>query len=315
MQPDQSADRSMAFPELLKTAAQTYLACFGLATAIVAALYIPLAVVQAGLVIALQPIFTATESLLSGSRLGAVAFPSALLGGLLIAGLGGIYTLLVQPIVTGAVIQAAACQVQASPTTFTAAYHAALQRMPHLIGASLIAVLIAALIAASIFLIRTGLFMSLMSLGDSTRGRHQETGTLILGGCLIGISLLLIVIAVLLSLLLVGVPHAIMLDGLGVGAAIRRSIQLVRGSFGFVVLVQFTLSVALWLITAIPNMVMRALTEGMFPAPSTATLTPYLLMNAGGYMIQIFTLPIQLMTTMVLYCNLRDRDAAREVQR
>jgi len=316
MQPDQIADRSMAFPELLRTAAQTYLACFGLATAIVAALYIPLAVVQAVLVVGLCPVFTATDNILITWRdLEAAAWPKVLLGATLIAGLGGIYALLVQPIVTGAVIHTAICQAQAQPTTFTAAYQAAFQRMPNLIGASLIAVLIASLITASIFLITTGLFMSLMSLGDSTSGRRQETGTLLLGGCLIGGSLLLLGIAVLLGILLVGLPYAIMLDGLGVGAAIRRSIGLVRGSFGIVVLFQFTLVVVLWVVVAIPNTLTHWFVRGILPTATTEMLTPFLLTNAGSYVIQIFTLPIQLVTTTVLYRNLRARHAAREVQR
>ncbi len=130
----------------------------------------------------------------AGTNLVTVAFPRVLLGAVLIAGVGS-----------------------GSARTFTAAYRAALQRMPNLLGASLIAILMVSLITVSIWLIKTGLFMSLMSLGDSTSGRRQATGTLLLGGCLIGSSLLLIGIAVLLGVLLVGMLHATMRDSVGLG--------------------------------------------------------------------------------------------------
>ncbi len=311
MQPDQTANRPMPFSELLRTAAQTYRACVARVSTIIASLHVPASFVQISIGTALSGVFADLKLLqpllAEPARLVEhLVQPSTIFGRGVLLCLWVVAVLIIRPIVTGAVVQTYGSHLSQERLTLTAAYRAALQRFPTLVGASLLTFFTSQLFNSVGYLIMGGFFRSVWSLGDSTSGKAQETPSLILGLCMLGSSPIVLLVAVLSNVLLLLLPQVIMLEGRGLGAAIGRSISLTRGSFRQVLLILLLLSGFIWFIQIIFHPLYTVLKQILISEPNN-WFAEGVLANGVWYLMEIVLLPVYFAVTTVLYFDLRAR--------
>jgi len=204
----------------------------------------------------------------------------------LVVGLSLVQQFVVRPLGTAATARAVSDRYLDRPASVAAAYRAALRRLPTLAGVALLLILLIA-VAVTVVVV--------LALAVSP-------------------ALLLVTIPALLALLLMAAVYfsltsqIVMLEGRGALATVRRSRQLIAGSFwrvlGYLILLGLLSGIIGGILGAAIGAAGSALgSEGQ-----------QLLTDAAGALVAVFVAPITYITLTLLYYDLRIRREAFDVE-
>jgi hypothetical protein len=98
-------------------------------------------------------------------------------------------------------------------------------------------------------------------------------------------------------------PHALLLEGQGIGASLRRSVQLARRTYGRLLVCQLIIGVLAGLVVGLPMMALSLLAEPF--ALSEGFMTLNLIGGLIGSLIQFVLLPLPLVVATLLYYDVR----------
>ncbi len=241
-----------------------------------------------------------------------------LIGLMLVVGL--VQSVLVQPLMYGAMVRVTSQRAHEHDVSMLSAYEYGVGRMASMVVLSLLSML------AMVMLVMVPLAALLVAMipaiaatetgnGDSAAA---GLGLLLLLALLVYLPLvLLLTLALTLKLLLS--PQAIVIEGHGVLAGLRRSWSLTRGSFWRV----FGIMVLVYLIAMVISMILSVITQiiagvggaaaGMSGNFTALAVTQAIVMFLS-YVINILIFPIYGIATTLLYYDLRARREGHDLE-
>jgi hypothetical protein len=229
--------------------------------------------------------------------------------------IGLIQTIILIPLVEGAVVHAASRSYLDRPLSILEAYGFGTDRMVNLILARLLTTIIAILAYLVPFGLLLGLFIAIISAssgsGDPAAG---ALGVLALVFMMLFGLLLIFVVMLALIVCFLFVTHAVVLEGLGPVAAIGRSWKLATGSFWRVLGIYLLLTLLILVLTIVPSYSVSAGVQLIFPDPIGDFAMQQTLTLLASYVIQILVLPISLIAFTLLYYDLRVRKEGFDLQ-
>jgi hypothetical protein len=312
--------RPMSIGDLLDAAFRLYRRHFLTFIGIAALLQVPFLILQALLQFAIggtvngrltelleNPAATEGSSLSDVLPLGQLALYYVLAFGLAI-----IQGLVIQNLIAGALANAISRSYLGQPVSILGAYRFGAGRLGSLIVASLLLGLLALVLAGVVIGVP-----ALLLIGAAASGRVDGVaGGLLFAFALIGLAILSILLAAMLLPRFLLATQAIVLEGKEAVDGLRRSWQLVSGSFwrvlGVVVLmglIVFVISFIFGLPASILNAILAVRQASPFALTSTQVLSN-LLVEIGT----ILVMPLQLAVFTLLYYDLRVRKEGYDLQ-
>lgn len=314
--------RPMNIGDILDTTFRIYRSNFLLFIGITALLTIPMILLQTVITFAFGGVFTdymdfMQSMMIEGPRPDALAefLTSNIILFVVVSFLAGVLQILVfQQLVTGALTNAIARRYQQDePTSVLGAYDFGLGRMASLIGAALVIGLSMLIVFTLLF----GCFIGVViALGAGSA--QSESGPLFLAFFIffgiLGLGLLTLLIMAFFIVHLMFFPQIVVLEGRGPLEALRRSRQLVRGSFwrvlGTVILVYLLVQILVF----IPGLIFGIGINAVFSDPFRDFAIRQSFSTLVGYVSQILFLPISIIAYTLLYYDLRVRKEGYDLQ-
>ncbi len=223
-------------------------------------------------------------------------------------------SVIVQQIINGALANAISQRYHEQPVSILSAYGFGINRMVSLVLAGIVIAVIMGIVSFLIFgAFATG-FILFVTLGTA----QGEGGAVIMS--LLGMFLLIagmlltILIIVVLAVLFLFVTQAIVLEGYGPLAAIRRSTRLIRGSFWRVVGIVILLYILVQILTLLPTFALGGAIGLAFADPIQDFAMRQSLTSLVGYLAQILVLPLLLIGYTLLYYDLRVRKEGYDIE-
>ncbi len=318
--------RPMSIGDLFDAIFRLYRANFLMFIGIAALIQIPLILLQLGLEMALgrqyaNDLFEMLNGLAALG--GGFTQLSDLIGGDFVTYLaisfflGLIQIAVVQQVLNGALANAISRRYLDQPVSVVEAYQFGRNRLVALISVGLLVALLTIVVMVLLFGIYIGGLVLLFTVVSAQQGRTAII-LAILGfvGLLFFLALLLLVFA-FIALRFLFIPQAVVLEGLGPLAAIRRSWRLIDGSFWRVLGVVVLLQILVQLVVSIPIFVVSLVLNIVLGDPFDP-LQNYVLRQSivllTTYMAQILVLPLQLGTYTLLYYDMRVRKEGYDMQ-
>ncbi|MFN8501661.1 glycerophosphoryl diester phosphodiesterase membrane domain-containing protein [Kouleothrix sp.] len=305
--------RPMALADMLDTAFRLYRRHFLTFVGIVALLQVPMAIVQ---FLAQMPYAQALQRMASRplapgpSPFDIFSFSQIIAYYALIVLLSVVQYLVVYNLITGALANAIARSYLGQPISIVAAYRIGARRVLALIGASLVPFVL--------FLLAFGLvagcaFAAFWSTGLLDGRQPNAALTFVAALGLIGLVLLLMLGALLLYVRLLFTTQAIVIEGHGSLAGLRRSWRLVGLSFWRSVGMVLLVYVFVWLISTVVQLPMVALAAAAAFAFDNLALSQGLNLLAT-YAVLILVLPLQFIIFTLLYYDVRMRKEGYDLE-
>jgi Membrane domain of glycerophosphoryl diester phosphodiesterase len=313
--------RPMTIGDMFDAAFRLYRANVLTFIGIVALLQVPVAIIQFlvqvtlgnGPLTALQRFSARPPTLAPGQNI----FDALPLGPLLTfyaitLGLGAIQYLLVQNLLTGALANAIAQTYLGRPISILSAYGFGARRYVALIAASLLPFTVGVVLFALFLGCMIG---GLAGLGGSIgRGRTGAVAVLLVGLLLFGLLVLLVLAALFFLVRFLLTTQAIVLEGQGPLAGLRRSWRLIGGAFWRTVGIVLLMGLLTYIISAVPAIIASfALALG-----SGGSLNNVVRNQAITTLLAqiglIIGLPLQLGVYTLLYYDLRVRKEGYDLE-
>jgi hypothetical protein len=227
-------------------------------------------------------------------------------------GLAIIQGLVIQNLISGALANAISRSYLGQPISILGAYRFGAGRLGSLIVASLLLGLLALVLAGVVIGVPT------LFLIGAAAGAQMDSmaGGILLVFVLFGLVILFALLAVVLFTRFVLTTQAIVLEGKEALDGLRRSWQLVSGSFWRVlgvVLLMGLIVLVISLIFAIPTSILDAVLEIRQASPS-ALISTQVLSNLLVEIGTIFVMPLALAVYTLLYYDLRVRKEGYDLQ-
>lgn len=235
-------------------------------------------------------------------------FATASIAGLAVMGLWALVSGIAGILQTGALATAVGGAYSGGVPTLLQAYGQALRRWFPLLFAPLLVGLLNLLLLSAVFVPFFG-----VSIGGPALARNPAASAVV--GLLVLVSCVALIPAVLLLILLnthwLFVVQAIVLENLGIRAALGRSWRLVRGSFWRVLLTYAVLSLFIYLLSVGPVYVFQI--GGLFIFPSSLLLLSIVNIVAQT-VIGTFLAPLSAAILTLLYFDLRVRHEGLDLE-
>lgn len=314
--------RPMGLGDILDAVFRLYRSNFLTFIGIVALLQVPMILLQISLTLALNRGVTADiQQLTSGllnfdprfDSLAELPIGNLILFGTVTVLIALFQGLVIQQLITGALANAVARRYQNQPVAMLEAYDFGIDRMLALIGAGLIMGLIVTLI----FGILSGFFVGGIVLLGAASAQSEASGALFAIFAFLG--LMFAFIAALLVVAFVAVrflffTQAVVLEGHGPLSALRRSWQLVSGSFWRVLGAVALIYILVQILVAVPGMLFGGAIGIIFNDPLRDFAIRQSLSTLVGYSAQILVLPLNLIAYTLIYYDLRIRKEGYDLQ-
>jgi hypothetical protein len=321
MQADQPHLQPMAIGDILDAMFRVYRNNFLTFIGIAALAQLPIMLVQIVLQISLGRTFlselTRITELLTRPRpsFGDLALNSIAGYLLLLIVLGIVQAVVVQPLMNGALTNAAAKNYLAESTTIFNAYQLGSSRITALIVAGLLVGLIAAAIVVVFMAIYIAIVLALVASADRGNGSGLAAfGTLF---CVLGLIVLAIGAGLYVGIRLLFVTQAIVIEEQSATGALGRSWELVRGSFWRTLGLCILFSLLIQIIAFIPvSLLSSAITLAVGdPANPLENFALVQVLNSVvSYGAQILILPLQMIAFTLMYYDLRVRKEGYDLE-
>lgn len=227
--------------------------------------------------------------------------------GLLIVGL--IQGIIVLPLINGALIYAISRSYMREPVAILAAYDFGIDRMVNLIIAGILVGIIVVLPYLIGFVLFALAFVPTVFFDAS-----ESVG--LFGVLLVLLGLVGVVVGAIfmfvLTIMLIFVPHAIVIEGANPLAAIRRSLRLVSGSFWRILGIMIVFAIMIFIISAI--LTSPAQMSPIFLDPLEDIVLIQAFNTLVTYGVQILILPMQVALATLLYYDIRVRKEGYDLE-
>jgi hypothetical protein len=215
--------------------------------------------------------------------------------------------ILIMQLVNGALAYAVSQSYLDKPVGILEAYGFGFDRMVNLVLAGVLVFFITLLL----YIIPIGLFFGFVVFMGAAVGGAGDAGSGIAIAILLLIVLFLgllafILLAIVINMWFLFVTHAVVLEGRGPMSALGRSWRLISSSFWRILGAYLLLTVLVFLLTIIPTYAASTAISFFFGAVDEFAIQQALSILTS-YVVQIFVLPINLITFTLLYYDTRVR--------
>jgi hypothetical protein len=310
--------RPKSFIELIDGSFRLYRSHFVTFIAVIGVVYIPIAIAQLLNQVTLGADYMRAVQRLSSGRFvpGASPFSGLPIESILIflgvsVLLGLLQGLLVQTLGVGALANAIGRSYLGEPVSVASAYQAVLKRFGALVGAALLIGLVTVLLLTVLVGLPVGLLVA-SSLGSDSRG---GAGAAVFGVLLLFLTgLLCVVLAVVVGVRFLFATQAIVLEGQGPVAGLRRSWALSRGSFFRIFGIVLAMAMIVMVVGALPAQVVIAVLTLIFSRNPEAMIWITTLNLAITQIFTLVAMPLQLVLQTLLYYDLRVRNEGFDLE-
>lgn len=229
-------------------------------------------------------------------------------------GLSIVQGLIVQQLIQGALTNAVAQRYLGQPTSIGRAYNGVVGRLGTLLIAALLLGLIGVVVIGGAAVIIGGL---IAAMGAFSAGSDGGFGAAL--GVLLGVGFLFLLFALIIALALILIrfvffTQAIVVEDARSVQSLRRSWQLVGGSYWRVLGIILVVSLLTSIVIGIPSGLIGSLIGLVFSDPIEHFVIRQTLSTMVGYLAQIIVLPIQLIAYTLLYFDLRVRKEGYDLE-
>lgn len=316
--------RPMTLSDILDQAFRLYRNNFLVLLGIVAVLQVPMLLLQLALTVGLGqrftgdlfqlmqqlPRFDPQQDSFTGLRLGGIALFIVVSVVLAI-----VQALVVQQVVQGALTSAVADRYLDRPISIGIAYRAMLPHLGALLGAALLLGIIGFVAVAVV----GGVFGGAVILMVSLAGNGGSGGSAALTAILLFVVLLFVFVALIIGLSAVLVrflffTQAAVVENQGAVGALRRSWQLVRGSYWRVLGITLLIGLLSYILATLPAGIFGFLLQLIFADPINDFAIRQSLSVTVTSIAQMLVLPLQFIAFTLLYYDLRVRKEGYDLQ-
>lgn len=217
-----------------------------------------------------------------------------------------LYTLLLQPLMEGALARGASQGYLDRAVSIGDSFSTSLRHILGLIGARLIPALIVSLGSGMVLAISVGsLALFGINAAQSDPNDLSNLGTALgLVFCIFGLSIVLAIAALLIFVRLIFSVQAVVVEGRGPWAAVKRSWQLTTGYFWRTLGYVLVISLLVFLIAAIPALVVTLPVQFLLPDQFRLQTVISAVVNT---LLNVFVTPFGLIAYTLMYYDLRIR--------
>lgn len=211
--------------------------------------------------------------------------------------------LVLQTLGVGALANAIGRSYLGEPISIGSAYRAVLKQFGALLGVALLITLVSVLLMALVLGLPVGLLLAL-SMGGARNGTSVVALGILL---LIFLLLLYIVLTIVVVIRFLFATQAIVLEGQGPVAGLRRSWALSRGSFFRIFGIVLAMAMIVMIVGALPAQIVIAVISAIFARSPEAQIWITSLNVAINQIFTLVAMPLQLVLQTLLYYDLRVR--------